>query len=98
MSKKTTDEIMKLNNKEIEQAVFSPIVPHKTKIIFDFVSKNSNLTTERSGMQGYSTGIDRYKMIMLAKEYEIDLTPYDFFITFYESKMLEQQSRQLNKK
>ena len=82
---------MSRKNKEIEKAVFPPRVPYKAKMIFDFVSQNANLTTEKSGMQGITTGLDRYKIVMLAKEYDLDLIPYDFFITLYENRLLKEQ-------
>jgi len=48
-------------------------------------------------MGGTMTGLDRYKLTMLAKEHKIHLPHYDFFITMYETALLEQQKKALEK-
>jgi len=66
--------------------------------VFDFVSRNSNLRTERSGMQSITTGLDRYKLINLAKDFNINLAKYDFFLTLYESYILKLEKKHLERK
>ena len=64
---------------------------------FNFMRENENLTTEKSGMQGYSTGFDRDKLLSVAKEYGIDLSRYIPLVGYYEGKMIEQQNREFEK-
>lgn len=87
-----------MENKSIEDAVFIPKTSKEARKVFDFVSRNSNLRTERSGMQSITTGLDRYKLVTLAKDFNIDLTKYDFFLTLYESYILKLEKKHLEKR
>lgn len=63
--------------------------------VFNFLSSNSNLTTN-VGIDGFITGLDKYKLVLLAKEYGIDLVKYDFFLKMYEELFLK-RDRELRK-
>ncbi len=60
--------------------------------IFNFLHENSNLTTEKSGMQGYSTGMDKSKLKSIVKDYGLDFFIIKPFIQYYQDKLLEQQN------
>jgi hypothetical protein len=77
--------------------MFKPSVPARVEEIYVFVNKNSNHTTEKSGMTGITTGINRYELYSLADRFNIPLECYDYFIDEYESKLLEQQKKIFDK-
>lgn len=49
-------------------------------------------------MQSVTTGLDRYKLINLAKDFNINLAKYDFFLTLYESYILKLEKKHLERK
>ncbi len=101
MNVPTEIAIERLKDTSTKKRVDAKIPPKGTPSLsftfFNFMRENENLTTERSGMQGYSTGIDRDKLTRVAKEYEIDLSRYLPIVSYYEGKMIEQQNREFEK-
>lgn len=48
-------------------------------------------------MQTITTGLDRYKLVNLAKDFNIDLAKYDFFVILYENEILKLEKKHLEK-
>ena len=89
MKNLSIEKIRKLDDPEIEEAVFRPKMTRLANKIFDFIEKNSNLTTQMGGMSPVITGLDRFKLVELAKGYGIDLFRYMPMVDYYERKMLK---------
>lgn len=69
-----------------------PNTNHEAIKIFSFLRENGNLTTEKSGMQGYSTGMDRPALKSICKDYGLDFFQIKNFVSYYENKMIERQN------
>ena len=66
--------------------------------IFGFIRDNDNLTSEKSGMQSITTGLDMSKLKNISKDYKLDFSAIKDFIKYYESKMLKAQRALLERK
>jgi hypothetical protein len=65
--------------------------------IFNFIRDNDNLTTEKSGMQGYSTGFNKPAIKQICKDYGLDFFQIKEFVSYYERKMLDRQNKMFDK-
>lgn len=93
MKNMTVEKIIAINDPEIEKAVFLPKASRLAQKIFRFLQENTNLVTTAGGMEHYVTGLDRYKLVELARGYNINLFKYMFAVKLYEDGMLEIQSQ-----
>ena len=92
--------IERLEGTQTKKRVDAKVPPDSSFLafkLFRFLTENDNHTTEKSGMQGYSTGLDKSKLSKVAKDYGIDLSRYTSIVTYYEDKLLEQQNREFEK-
>ena len=87
MGKLSIEQILKIDDPEINRAIIMPQVPEKARQVFTFLLNNRNLAIYSAS--GGFQGLDKYKLVSLAKEYNIELTRYNFAIIALEQKMIE---------
>ena len=86
----SVEKLEKLNDPEITKAFTQPPLPKLGQKIINFLSENSNLVTTAGGMSYVVTGLDRYKLVELAKGYSINLFKYMFAVKLYEQGLISQ--------
>ena len=98
MSGRGIEHIASLNDPDIIEAVTWPSVPKRAARLFQFLRDNDNLVTVAGGMEHFVTGLDRSKLLHVARDgYGIDLPRYMFAVGWYEHGMLKQQQNRLKK-
>lgn len=81
----TLDDILAFDDEVITEAILIPEAPRLALKVFKFIRDNDNLVTVAGGMEHHITGLDRFKLIHVAKKcYNINLSKYMFAVDLYE--------------
>ena len=95
----TQKEIEEDGVERYKKAYYPPKdTPKKAFKIFLFLRNNDNHCTVAGGMQHYVTGLDKERLITIAKEYGIELSRYMFLVEHYQNKLLLKQNREMSQK
>lgn len=82
-------DVLDMDDEVITEAVFMPDSPKWVLRVFNFLVDNQNLTTSLGGMKNQVTGLDKYKLTILAKDlYMFDLSRWMYAVHLFEHNLI----------